>query len=212
MRKSIAVKSFEWLKRENGDFKEDLAVYRYAVKCTILGLTPIGITLALGVLFKKSQEGFAMIITYMLIRKFSGGYHLKRFTQCFVASCCAIALGYVVISTIEMYPVKIYFNMLVVFAAVFVIASSPIEDHNRTITDTERKAFKFAAGALIALSVAVYCIFSFLGNNCAIGVGVGIILVFGLQVPCIVRSLFNNHIVHFLKAVNGKIPETWNIQ
>lgn len=184
-------KIFGWITRENVELPENLEVYKYVLHSSLLDLVPIIITLILGMFFKNCLEGIAMIVPYMIIRKFSGGYHLKKFTHCFTVSCCLITLGYVIILIVDTHPGNNYFDKLVMCAAVLIVICSPIENQNRAITEAERKFFKLLTGTLMVFFTMVYSLLRTMECRYTIGIGIGILLVFGLQVPCIIPILLN---------------------
>lgn len=67
-----------WLVREKAILTKDTQLYAYAVYSLIWGLLPVIISLLLGVLFGLVIESLVLVLTFILLRKFSGGFHLSR--------------------------------------------------------------------------------------------------------------------------------------
>ena len=83
----------KWLEMEGAVSNEDRPLYAYAVYSFLFGLLPIGIMLLLGLCFGMIQEGLVLIIPFMMLRKFCGGFHLKSPGICFVTTVGVLAFS-----------------------------------------------------------------------------------------------------------------------
>lgn len=92
-----------WLRREGCVEASEVPLFRYAAYSFIWGLLPFIIVTVWGIIFNALLESTLLILPFMLIRKFSGGYHLSNPGICFATS--TILLGFAVwgLTVINMY-------------------------------------------------------------------------------------------------------------
>lgn len=102
----ICYKIVRWLVCKQVIGAEDQELYFYAMKVSLLTSLPIIMILMISLMLGVIIEGMCMIISFMFIRKFCGGYHAKRFIVCFFSSLLIFALGLYIIQYIEInnYP------------------------------------------------------------------------------------------------------------
>lgn len=182
----------KWLEMEGAVSSEDRTLYAYAAYSFLFGTLPIGIVMLLGSCFGMLQEGIVLIIPFMMLRKFCGGFHLKSSGICFVAtiSVLTFSLG-LVMHTVHAEQMGVL-TVLVCLSVLSLCIFSPIENQARKLSEKERIVFRTVARVLSLISLAIYFYLSFhVSIRYSAAFGVGILLVGVLQVPCILReSLF----------------------
>lgn len=130
-------------------------------------------------------EGVLMIVPFMLIRKFSGGFHLQSSGVCFVSSTLLLSAFLFLIRLVIEKQSFILLSCFVAAAAIQVFLCSPIDNEARRLSEKERVVFKKVARIMSVLFFAVYIALMTLGlSRFAVPVGAGIILTALLQVPC----------------------------
>ena len=138
-----------------------------------------------------------MILPFMLIRKISGGFHLKSSTVCLVSSTLLLSFVCLVSSTlllsfflllIKVVTTKvrvIIFTCFVIASLIQIFLCSPIDNEARKLNEKEFSVFKTVARTMSILFLILYIILLLFGQIwCAAPVGAGIILTALLQVPC----------------------------
>ena len=81
-----ANKMTEWLVQRQVIEDSDRELYEYATISLLTTLFPFMLTIIIGLLMKRLVESMVIIIPFMLIRKFSGGFHAKRMLTCLISS------------------------------------------------------------------------------------------------------------------------------
>ena len=76
-----------WLIQQQAITEEDREIYTYAVDNMVFLLIPLAMVLVIGGIIHTIRQGIVMIIPFMLLRKFSGGYHAKTLFRCMIISC-----------------------------------------------------------------------------------------------------------------------------
>ena len=71
-----------WLVRCQVIEEQEKELYCYAMESFVMFWSPMILALLLGTITGRVKEGILVIIPFMMIRKFSGGYHAKNLWIC----------------------------------------------------------------------------------------------------------------------------------
>lgn len=186
---STAVGNF--LTREGVISHGDSALYQYAVYSLLFGLAPIAIALIWGLVFHMVGKSLLLILPFMLIRKFSGGYHLDSPVVCTVSSTVLLGLAVGAIKAIEVHGGTDLLTAAAILSVICLCVCSPIDSASRQLSEKERKLFKRIAIFMSVTMLIVYIVFLGAAKPyVAIPLGIGIVLPALLQLPAIFRRLF----------------------
>lgn len=181
----LSSKIVEWLLNAGTVSKEDRGLYEYATYSLLFSLMPLVLVMLLSVIFGMLLEGVLMILPFLLIRKFSGGYHLKSPAVCLISSTAILsgllaAVGYV----IEAGGTCIY-SALVFAAGIHIFFRQPIDNASRPLTARERAVFKKVARIMTCVFLIIYStLLTFDQLQLSTPIGGGVILTALLQLPC----------------------------
>lgn len=176
-----------WLIKHGAIPQEDRVLYEYATYSFIISILPLFIVMFFGVIQGKTVESILLIIPFMLIRKFSGGYHAKHSWVCIISSCAVLFLCVYIVSDIRY---GMLLNIAMLCAAASLVALSPIDSENRRLDDSEKKQYKKITIIMVIVFVILYFLLSLLGNKIySICIAEGIIITACLQVPCLLQKL-----------------------
>lgn len=179
----------KWLEQEGAISAKDKELFSYAVYSLLFGLLPVFIITILGLAFGMLREGLLMIFPFMLIRKFSGGYHLNSPKLCISFSTALIAFSMRFIKLISCGGLLPLLTVLVTLSVVCLCAFSPVENSSRKLTEKERKLFRKVACILaIAALVGYFIMCEAMPVQYSTAFGVGILLVAMLELPCVVAG------------------------
>ena len=82
----------KWLLHAGAISESDRELYEYAAYSFLFSLLPLCLIVILGCITGMVIEGLLMILPFMLIRKFSGGFHLKSPGICLVSSTLLLSV------------------------------------------------------------------------------------------------------------------------
>ena len=71
-----------WMIRCHVIHEEDKELYKYAIHSFFLLLSPLILAGGIGFCVGSVKHGFAVILPFIVLRKFSGGYHAKNLHTC----------------------------------------------------------------------------------------------------------------------------------
>lgn len=181
----ISSRIVKWLLRAGAISENDRELYEYAAYSFLFSLLPLVMVMLLGCISRMLVEGLLMIVPFMFIRKFSGGFHLQSSGVCFVSSTLLLSAFLFLIRHVTEKQSFILFSCLVTAAAIQIFICSPIDNEARKLSDKERTVFKKVARIMSAIFWVVYiALLTFGQSRFAVPVGAGIILTALLQVPC----------------------------
>ena len=176
-----------WLVRCQVIEEQEKELYCYAMESFVMFWSPMILALLLGTIMGRVKEGILVIIPFMMIRKFSGGYHAKNLWICLTCSSLLLFLCILISCSLSANTVLMLATLA---ASLNLIIFSPIDHENKVLSIKERKVYQNVTGILTCSLYGVVMIMKYNGlRNEAVCISVGILLTAGLQVPCIVKNL-----------------------
>lgn len=187
MIQKIAENISAWLMKKEFREEDQYALLVYAIYSLILGIMPLLIIMIWGITLGMLREGLILIIPFILIRKFSGGFHLDSLSSCIVCSNFLIASMIGLIKLVVNTDQITTLSSIVVISVIFICRHSPIENKSRRLSQIEVQVFKKIARIIAIVALVIYFALLIIAPiTDAISFGVGILLVALLQTPCII--------------------------
>lgn len=190
MIQELSSKVAKWLEQEGAISGKDNGLFYYAVYSLLLGLLPVFIVTILGLAFGMLREGLLMIFPFMLIRKFSGGYHLNSPRLCISFSTALLAFSMRFIKRISCGGHLPLLTALVALSVICLCAFSPVENSSRKLTKKERQLFRKVARILAIVALVGYLVMcETIPIQYSTAFGAGILLVAMLELPCVAAGV-----------------------
>ena len=76
----------DWMIRCKVINESEKELYQYALYSAILQIIPLLLAAGIGFCFGSMRCGIIMILPFMILRKYSGGFHAKRLEFCLLGS------------------------------------------------------------------------------------------------------------------------------
>ena len=150
----------DWMMRYNVIHDEDKELYKYALHSVLLFVSPFILAGSIGFFVGSVKHGILLILPFIVLRKFSGGYHAKNLSTCILES------GF----------------LLFVF--------SPIDSENRRVDIDERGTYKKLTVFFVILFGVLDVTLFLAGKKIyTICFSVGVLMTASLQIPCIVKKI-----------------------
>ena len=130
----------------------DKELYSYAVYSILLSLSPLLLAIGFGIGMGCVGRSVMIIMPFVIIRKFSGGYHTKHAWSCLIWSCLLLVLCMVLSFHIKCGWVL---ALITVGAAVSLICFSPIDNENRVLSQEECGCYKMITTVLVIIFMLV---------------------------------------------------------
>lgn len=180
----------KWLLDSEAISQQDKELYEYAAYSLLFSVVPLILVLLAGALMGMLSEGIAFILPFLLLRKFSGGYHIKSSKVCFVVSILVILLSLLVIKFLIRAEANLYCIPAVILSTIQLIIFSPIDSEARRLSKKQRKIFRQIIWIICIITVCVYAAtIYFQLQMLSICIASGLVLTACLQWPCIIMML-----------------------
>lgn len=174
-----------WLIRHDAIKDADRELYEYAVYSLLITLSPLLIIIVIGCLMGMVKESVLLILPFMIIRKFSGGFHAKHGWTCFIGSCAVLFLCVILASHITC---NVVLDAVVLGAVTSLCIWSPIDSDNRRLSDGEKRRYKKVTCVTAVTFMLLYVLLCLAKSDTyAVCIAVGLVLPAGLQLPCILQ-------------------------
>ena len=129
-----------------------------------------------------------VVIPFIILRKFSGGYHAKKLSHCMISSVVLLSL------CIQFAEHVTHDEIVLVtagIASVSLMIFSPIDHENKPLDEDEKHSLKKMTIFLVCVLNLLGILIFLIGNRkLAVSFGTGILLAAGLQIPCIAEKIW----------------------
>lgn len=183
--RTVAKTITRWLVNTKAIPSQMSDVFEYGIFSCLFSSMPVLVVILLSIPLGMISESITMIIPFLLLRKFAGGFHFSSPLPCSVTSVALLLICLFGIKTILVFHNYSLISSLVLLSLAFIIIHSPIDSKNRRLTNIEKKIFrKIAISLSIIIAMIFFTLIIFARYSTAIPIGFGIILTAFLQVPC----------------------------
>lgn len=183
----------DWLVKTEAVSAEEKDLYSYAVFSVVVSAVPLFITLVVGLFMDMLYKSILFIVPFIMIRKFSGGFHLKSLNKCLFVSTLIIFVSLKAIDIVlnkEAYIVAVF---LAIPSAALIFMESPVDSSERRLSDHEKTVFSRIAKFLVAVFITLILVLFYMGKNTiVVPLCFGIVLPGLLQLPCLLMRNRSN--------------------
>ncbi|MBX9229753.1 hypothetical protein DW747_06950 [Coprococcus catus] len=177
----------DWLIREDTLQPADRELYVYAAYCFLFAWTPLFLLFIISACIGRLPEALLLILPFMTIRKFSGGFHAKTARTCLIISCTLLS-GFMYLAIHISTCLALY--IVLALASISLMINSPIMSPQRPATLDEQKHFRHVVIAAMILYNSIILLLSCTGfSHWAVCLALGLILSAALQIPCIISKM-----------------------
>lgn len=178
----------KWLLKAGAISEVDLGLYEYGIYSFLFTLIPLFAVILLSFPFHITFEGILFIIPFIILRKFTGGFHFSSALLCTLVSIVVLSAFLLGIKVLIILSPSIPAYVTVYLSLIPIITLSPIDSMNRRLTHKEKRVFRKIAICLGIFFAALFTLLMLLGiSRVAIPIGAGIVLTALLQLPCLLK-------------------------
>ncbi len=171
-----------WLIRKKVVSYDDKELYVYSAYSIILTLSPMIITMIIGIIVGKTLECFFLIVPFMILRKTAGGIHLKSHILCVISSIIILCFY---MKFAELMNKDVTILVIAVISSAVILVLSPVDSENRKLDKEEIIIAKRSIKKIILILLGVLFILYFGLRKLSSYFSSGILLTASLQLPVI---------------------------
>ncbi len=160
MLNTLSKRIADFLFRQKCFDEELLPVYVYGVELFLSSLLGVGLVLALGLLLNEFICSIVFLLSFIILRLFTGGFHCNSYFKCNL-SLVITSLVVTILKNIIVYaPVKdTIFFIMIVLSFLITILLAPISHPNKTISQKESVKFKIISLLILCIHTTIAFIF-----------------------------------------------------
>ena len=140
--------------------QEERELYQYAAKTLIFTISPVIIAAFVGIITGRVVESIVIVIPFMLVRIYAGGFHMKSLMGCLLLSSILLLICTEIgKSDFDDW----FFYIVTIVSCISLSVFSPIETPQKKLILQKRKRYKRTV-VLITLSLGLIIAIMFLFN------------------------------------------------
>lgn len=176
----------KWLHKKEAITKEEQELYEYALSCLLITISPLLLVIFIGLSTGMLRNGVLIIIPFMCIRKFSGGFHTKYAWTCFLLTSAIFTFCMFMTTYMKW---NRFFDFILLLAVICIGILSPVDSENRRLNEEEKLDYRRIARKMTAFFGLLYVVLCSVHKEAyAVCIAVGIILTAILQVLCVMKE------------------------
>jgi len=160
--------------------EENADIYTYAIEAVIAALFNIAICLTIAILFGRVVEGIVFMSAFVLLRRFTGGYHANTHFKCILIFSILFTCAMIMTSFAPIFNPSILIPSIIAAISWFGIAIfAPINDKNKSHSNVFKKRIK-KKSILASTLLFTLCIIAglFFNNHIAFALSLAMLSVF----------------------------------
>lgn len=161
-------------------------IYEYGVKLIASSVIGIFIVIFIGIVLGKVLDSIVFLLCFMILRKYSGGYHANSYLTC---NLFFITVFLSTVVTVEFTPVKyrvISCVVMHVMSFAVLLKFSPIENYNKRLEEIQKLKNKKVSLTIYSIFATMTGLLILIDNNYYYNISV---IVFAVTVLMIISIL-----------------------
>lgn len=177
----------DWMIQNHAIHKKEKELYVFALDSAVMLVLPLLLAGGIGYLMGCPKQGILLVLPFMALRKFSGGYHAKKRWICTILSGLLLFLC-IALSKKVQYGLAVAVSTVV--ASISLGIFSPIDSESRILDEEEKRIYKRTViYFLIFFGLINIILFLVEAYSYMVPLSIGIQLSAVLQVPYILKRL-----------------------
>lgn len=152
MIKLISDKFACFLCKDEGQ-KNNFDLYEYAVYIILSSAFHVITVIALGLCFNLLVESLVFYLSFIVIRKFAGGYHAKTPVRCYLFSFASNIIILCLVKWLSSINTLFIFIFIIfeLLCVVLILLISPLDTENNPLTGQEKKMYRMLTSIITIL-------------------------------------------------------------
>lgn len=146
------------LVRNNQVNESDRLLYEYGFFLLFSNIIYFAVTLAFGCLFNIVIESIIFYETFIIIRRYAGGFHSASEVMCKLITTVLLFLSLLCIKLCEMYNLKIILLILTTVAIAIIAVLCPLDTPEKPLSAKEFKYFRRISWSILLAIITVIVI------------------------------------------------------
>lgn len=143
--------------------EEVLDIYVYGLELLLSSIFSAGVIITIGTLLGRFTETVAFLITFSVLRSFTGGYHANSYWKC---SVITLSVFGIVIILSEIISVQLFwYGILTIIGILLLLIFAPVDNPNKRLTVEQKSKFKIVSLGVFAVIITIGLCLNLIHSN-----------------------------------------------
>ena len=132
---------------------DNYELYEYAIYIILSSAFHMATVIVLGLVFNLLTESLVFYLSFIVIRKFAGGYHAKTPVRCYLFSFASNIIILCLVKWLSSITTLFIFIFIIfeLLCAVLILLISPLDTENNPLTGQEKKMYRMLTSIITIL-------------------------------------------------------------
>lgn len=140
MVRKISQKVTDRLLSRNVINDSDYEIYQYGLELLLTSILNLLTLIAIGMIMGMMWQAIIFVFTFIMLRKYAGGYHSSTPLRCYILTCLVILNSLSVMKYIKI-NIFVYLGLFV-FSSIIILTCSPVESANKKLDKLEKTLYR----------------------------------------------------------------------
>lgn len=137
--------------------KEDAPIYAYGIELILATIVNTLVVFLIGILIGRFAETAIFLVTFAILRSFTGGYHASTHFKCLLVFIASFLFNMSILWILPSNGILLFSILASFMGLLFIFLFAPVEHANKPFADKEKQKYKsksrFIAIALTAITI-----------------------------------------------------------
>ena len=156
---------------------DNYELYEYAIYIILSSAFHMATVIVLGLVFNLLTESLVFYLSFIVIRKFAGGYHAKTPVRCYLFSFASNIIILCLVKWLSSINTLFIFIFIIfeLLCVVLILLISPLDTENNPLTGQEKKMYRMLTSIITILiiiksSLCFFKVYRNIGSSMICGV------------------------------------------
>ncbi len=180
----MAIKKMtDWLVANGAIDEEETDLYEYAIYSFVFLVAPFALTLIFGVCMGVTLQALVMVTPFVIIRKYSGGYHAGSLRICVICSCMLLLIF---TSVLKYAKSALLIDFVSLISGIIIMFLSPVDSENKKLALSDKNKYKKISMILVVITWLMCILMKLIQlEEYEMALGMGLTLTAVLMIPCL---------------------------
>lgn len=138
---------------EDEKHTDNYELYEYAIYIILSSAFHMATVIVLGLVFNLLTESLVFYLSFIVIRKFAGGYHAKTPVRCYLFSFASNIIILCLVKRLSSINTLFIFIFIIfeLLCVVLILLISPLDTENNPLTGQEKKMYRMLTSIITIL-------------------------------------------------------------
>jgi len=138
---------------EDEKHTDNYELYEYAIYIILSSAFHMATVIVLGLVFNLLTESLVLYLSFIVIRKFAGGYHAKTPVRCYLFSFASNIIILCLVKWLSSINTLFIFIFIIfeLLCVVLILLISPLDTENNPLTGQEKKMYRMLTSIITIL-------------------------------------------------------------